>query len=286
MIFCRIVLGIVVYILTVIWGIAVEPRLRICFFNTGQGNCIALRSDVIDQNSVESKLIFIDCGCGITGESGYKESLLDVSEYPGKKLESLFNGISECEVLVTHNHQDHTNLISSITEVCEPKGCSVVDPIKPISSTKVFPKKNRRNLAQHTPRVVEMLEKDWYDFCDILPRIRNSLGPYVRVVPMRPERWKDNKAQSPEHDFNIVYLVDFAGRKILFLGDVSPQLFTQIRSIPEYGREIDGVDYCVLSHHGTNQSGELLECAKNSEMCMICSDPHGINNLPWGEIAN
>jgi hypothetical protein len=58
-----------------------------------------------------------------------------------------------------------------------------------------------------------------------LQRMEDSLGTRVRVVPMRPERWQGNAAQSPEHDFNVVYLVEFAGRRILFTGDASPQLF-------------------------------------------------------------
>jgi hypothetical protein len=54
-----------------------------------------------------------------------------------------------------------------------------------------------------------------------------------------------NGAQNPEHDFNIMYLVEFAGGRILFPGDVSPQLFTQIMNIPKYRREMDAVDFLV-----------------------------------------
>ncbi|MDR2371867.1 MAG: hypothetical protein LBD60_01835 [Puniceicoccales bacterium] len=132
-----------------------------------------------------------------------------------------------------------------------------------------------------------LLQKDWEDFWNKdLPCIEDSLGPRVRVVPMRPERWQDNRAKNPEHDFNIMYLVEFAGRRILFPGDVSPQLFTQIKNISKYGREIAAVDFGVLSHHGTNQAGELLEYGGNAEMYMICSDPHQDHNLPWEDVRN
>jgi hypothetical protein len=288
MIFCRIVLGVVIYVLTVIWGIAAGPRLEVCFFSTGQGNCIAVRNDVFDSdNDVKPKLTFIDCGCAIKEKNHYRSILLDSLEYPGKKLESLFKGVSECEVLITHNHQDHTNLVELIAEIGKRNGCTVLNPIEPISSTKVFPRKKKRKKKLLEKGVAsKKLEDDWNNFCRILPRIKSSLGSYTRVVPMRPERWQDNRAQSPEHDFNVIYLIDFSGRKIIFLGDVSPQLFTQIKNIPKYRREIDAADFWVLSHHGTNQAGELLEYKGNSEMYMICSDPAGENNLPWKDIRS
>jgi hypothetical protein len=84
-----------------------------------------------------------------------------------------------------------------------------------------------------------------------------------------------------------MYLVEFAGRKILFTGDINPQLFTRIMEDLKFAREINGVDFLVVPHHGTNRSGELMaKAAINPEMCIICSDPRGKHNLPWSEIAN
>jgi hypothetical protein len=129
----------------------------------------------------------------------------------------------------------------------------------------------------------------------IFPQMESSLGPHVRVVPIRPVVWIDNGAQSPEHDFNVMYLVEFAGRRILFTGDVSPQLFTQIMNIPRYKREIAAVDFLVLPHHGTNRAGELLTFwTGKPEMCIVCSNPHEKEDLnatrrdflPWKEVGN
>jgi hypothetical protein len=274
MIFYRIALGMVVYVLSVIWGIASEPRLEICFFDTGQGNCIALRSDVVSQNGVESKLIFIDCGQGKNTDC--KEKLSNLSEYPGKKLESLFNGVFVCDVFVTYNHKDHDNLVKTIARIGEEKGCSVLDPIRPMSM---------ETFCKSKP---EDLKDDWDDFCVISsPRIKNSLGSHVRVVPIRPERWGEIDKPPHEHDFNMMYLVEFAGRRILFMGDINPQLFIQIIGDPKYEREIRAVDFLVVSHHGSNQSGELMtKGVINPELYIICSDPRGPDNLPWREVVD
>ncbi|MDR0740714.1 MAG: hypothetical protein LBF34_03325 [Puniceicoccales bacterium] len=70
------------------------------------------------------------------------------------------------------------------------------------------------------------------------------------------------------------------------MGDVSPQLFTQIMNDPRYEREIMAADFLMLSHHGSNESGELMtKPAVNPEMCIICSNPNVRNNLPWSEVA-
>ncbi|MDR0740710.1 MAG: hypothetical protein LBF34_03305, partial [Puniceicoccales bacterium] len=123
MIFCRIILGMAIYILSIILGVAVEPSLEVCFFNTGQGNCIALRSDVVNQNGVESRLIFIDCGCGVNQEKIYGGILSNSLEYPGGRLKKLFKGVSKCEIFVTHNHKDHENLVELIDEIGTSEEC-------------------------------------------------------------------------------------------------------------------------------------------------------------------
>ncbi|MDR1590468.1 MAG: hypothetical protein LBR92_00495 [Puniceicoccales bacterium] len=220
------------------------------------------------------KLIFIDCGGGMPIKE-YRNILSDSSKGPGMRLGNLFEKISEARIFVTHNHDDHLNLCKKIGEIGKKSGCVVPSSFKPMSCEKFIASQKKEVL----------LQKDWENFCtEDLPHMEDSLGPRVRVVPMRPERWKDNEAKSPEHDFNMMYLVEFAGRRILFHGDISPQLFTQIMSIPKYGREIEAVDFWVLSHHGTNQAGELLEYARNSEMYMICSNPKRGNVLPWADV--
>lgn len=55
-----------------VWAVQ-KSTLEICFFNTGQGNCIALRSNDIYPGKVDSKLIFIDCGGGAIRQNGCGE---------------------------------------------------------------------------------------------------------------------------------------------------------------------------------------------------------------------
>ncbi|MDR2371784.1 MAG: MBL fold metallo-hydrolase [Puniceicoccales bacterium] len=284
MAFYYIIWEVVICVLAAIWGIAAEPQLEVCFFSTGQGNCIALRSDVVSRNvGIESKLIFIDCGRGKKAES-CEGFLRDWSKYPGKKLRNLFKGVSVCEILITHNHVDHDNLVGLVAEVGRLEGCSVLAPIRPMSleTFSGYPENPRD--ANKLSRAKE-LEKDWSTFQGALSRrIGDSLGPYVRVVPIRPKRWQ--KITPHEHEFNMMYLVEFAGRRILFTGDINPQLFMQIIKDPKYEREIGGVDFLIMPHHGSNRSGELMtKAAINAEMCIFCSDPKDIDNLPWKGIV-
>jgi hypothetical protein len=156
-------------------------------------------------------------------------------------------------------------------------GCMVFDPFYLI---------NCDEYENNLDRLQDFLLEKEDGFRAALPRIENSLGSRVRVVPIKPKRWEKYKPGDREHDFNVMYLVEFAGRKVLFAGDASPQLFTQIMSDPMYEREIMAVDFLVLSHHGSNASGELMTKAiVNPEMCIICSDPSGIDNLPWTEVT-
>jgi metal-dependent hydrolase (beta-lactamase superfamily II) len=237
-------------------------------------------------------LIFIDCGKGdyydATDKDHYERELLNSLKYPGKKLRDLFKGISVCEVFITHNHADHTNLLGSvIVPVGQQERCYVLTSIGPMSkgSFVSYPKDPKMS---NKPSRARMLEIEGRDFRNVFsPRIRNSLGSYVRVVPIRPEQWMAISVPPHEHEFNIMYLVEFAGRRILFTGDINPQLFTRIMQNPKYEREIKAVDFLVVPHHGSNRSGELMtEVVVNPEMCIICSDPKAKDNLPWSEVAN
>jgi beta-lactamase superfamily II metal-dependent hydrolase len=262
-----------------------KSTLEICFFDTGQGNLIAIRANDVNSKTQEAtpKLIFIDCGSTLHKEKAYEEKLKDEKDARNQKLVELFKNISEYGILVTHNHADHDNLIDAAKSVSsEGREKSVMRTIIRPMSRKVFVDDSRKN------KIDDALRKDWERFCnEELPYIENSLGPRVRIVPMRPERWQDNGAQNPEHDFNVMYLVEFAGRRILFTGDASPQLFTQITNNPKYAREIKGVDFLVLPHHGSNRAGELMTFPSIvPEMCIVCSNPNEQDHLPWEEVGS
>jgi metal-dependent hydrolase (beta-lactamase superfamily II) len=246
-----------------------------CFFNTGQGNCIALR---VDEEGEGSKLLFIDCGCSRGKCNKYREILSSQTKYPGQKVAELFKNVRRCEIFITHNHTDHDNLCQMIKNVGARNRCLVFDPLYLI---------NCDEFDHNSFRLQDFLLEKEDEFRAALPRIEKSLGSRVRVVPIKPKRWQRYKPGDREHDFNIMYLVEFAGRRILFTGDVSPQLFTQIMTDPRYEREIRAVDFLVLSHHGSNASGELMtKAAVNPEMCIICSNPDENDQLPWSQVAN
>jgi beta-lactamase superfamily II metal-dependent hydrolase len=227
----------------------------------------------VDDVPNEPKLIFIDCGGGSVVKNGSKNNLSNPTKPSGRRLRELFKGIAQYGIFITHNHKDHDNLCETIMKVGNESGCNVPLLCRPIS------------VEDFEEGDENLLREKEEDFHEIFPEIEHSLGPRVRVVPMRPKVWKNNKAQNPEHDFNIMYLVEFGGRRIFFPGDVSPQLLTQMMNIPRYGREIAAVDFLVLPHHGSNRSGELLTFfIKEPELCMICSDPQEKDHLPCEEV--
>ncbi|MDR1906611.1 MAG: hypothetical protein LBQ03_00050 [Puniceicoccales bacterium] len=238
---------------------------------------IAVRAnDVGQRGGINSKLIFIDCGCTLNKQGVYGKILMDEENPGGQRLGELFTNIFGYGILVTHNHKDHTNLIETIVKKGGRQKYFIVKPM----SKKAF-------LIWGKLNINNMLISDWLKFCSSdFPRIESSLGPRVRVVPMRPEKWENNRAQNAEHDFNIMYLVEFAGRRILFPGDVSPQFFTQIMNNPKYAREMASVDFLVLPHHGSNQAGELSSFhIIHPEMCIICSNPIEKHHLPWSDVS-
>jgi hypothetical protein len=225
----------------------------------------------MDDDLGNSKLLFIDCGGGAITQNGWEDGLHNQLRYPGRRLGELFRGVRMCEVFITHNHVDHYNLYEMIYEVGRECECSVLYPIQPITGREF----------REGKRDERLLRRDREFFLRDLPKIENALGPHVRIVPIRPEVWQDSGVGSLEHDFNMMYLIEFAGRSILFPGDVGPQLLARVRADHRYRREMAAVDFLVLAHHGSNQVGELIaQCGIKPEMCMICSDPEEKDGLP------
>jgi hypothetical protein len=63
-------------------------------------------------------------------------------------------------------------------------------------------------------------------FREVLRHIEKTLGSRVGDIPIKPKRWQKYKPGEREYDLNIISLVEFVGRKILFIGSVSPQLYS------------------------------------------------------------
>jgi beta-lactamase superfamily II metal-dependent hydrolase len=114
-----------------LWGSTIEATLQVCFFHSGQGNCIALRADDAPH---EPKLIFIDCGGGSVVKNGCKNNLLNPGKLSGRRLRELFEGVPKYGIFITHNHKDHDNLCETIMKVGNESGCAVPLFCKPISA--------------------------------------------------------------------------------------------------------------------------------------------------------
>ena len=237
-----------------------SQKLEVCYFDTGQGNFIALKTFYDD--SSKNKLVMIDCGCTASGKSPtepYSSEFLVQKNPKREKLLELFKDVSECNILITHDHSDHSNLINLVTEIAKSIG-------RMESFIKVQP--NPKNVPEYS------IEQSNY--------IKDLLGPDTEILHIRPLEWTDNKAKYPEHDYNSIFKLKFAGRTILFPGDVSPQLLNELLSNPLYHNELTDIDFLVASHHGTDAAGEISTFyITTPEMIMICSDPATKHQLPW-----
>jgi beta-lactamase superfamily II metal-dependent hydrolase len=252
------------FVLVFCWlNVAFCTTLEVCFFDTGQGNCVALRTRN-KTSAAEDRLLFIDCGHGF----GWNHSKFKTpSEQMNVKLKTLMLDVPQCNILVTHNHDDHKNLVNTIKEVATALN-------KMPNFIRQFPPPRTKNLETNEATI-----SDNYPTKD---QVYDLLGSSVDIIQITPDTWQNHHAQSPEHDYNAVYKVKFAGRNLLFTGDVSPQLFSELMADPKYKYELKDVDFFVLPHHGSNRAGEVSASYSSSpELCMICSDPQTNQNLPW-----
>jgi beta-lactamase superfamily II metal-dependent hydrolase len=222
-------------------------QLEVCFFDTGHGNFTIVKKGY--------KALIIDCGAS-SNPNGLVttkyQNLFAVSGSSMMALKGFLSGITQCETVISHNHRDHDNLYDVIKQ----------------TFAGLPPKRN-----------------SWTtNALDTLNLLKNALGPDVEIIPIRPDTW--TTYVNEEHDKNLIVKVKFAGRSILFTGDASPQLITEMLNDPRYHNDLIDVDILVLPHHGSNQSGELLSFyAINPELCVVCGDPEEQYNLPWSTIA-
>ena len=224
---------------------------EVCFFNTGQGNCIVVKH--VD------RLVFIDCGGGAPIES-YRQAFTNPIRSERKKLKNLARDISECYFLITHNHHDHTNLVETIKETIKKTTVEIYNP--------THPKK-----INGADRVADFIKQTTSIFSDD-----------VELIPIRPDVWTNNRAQNPEHDYNVMFKLKAFGRNVLFMGDVSPQLFTKMYNDIRYLYELRDIDFLVGSHHGSNRSGEISLIGSINPMAVIfCSNPDYEDHLPWDD---
>jgi mRNA degradation ribonuclease J1/J2 len=89
---------------------AIVLATEVCFFDTGQGNCIAIKHN--------DRLVFIDCGGG-TPIDQYRGSFSNVDDPYYQKLAKLAANITSCHFLITHNHVDHKNLIDTVAPIIQ-----------------------------------------------------------------------------------------------------------------------------------------------------------------------
>ena len=233
----------------------VSSSTEVCFFNTGQGNCIAIRN--------EDKMVFIDCGASKLPNGLPLKKYIDAFRIYGKpehnKLMNLIKGISECHFLTTHDHADHKNLVETINQIITQQNHSI-------------------KIIKHPfPKEIDGVDS----VANFIDSVTGIFGGDVELIPMRPSTWTVNHAQNPEHDYNVMFKLKASSRNVLFMGDVSPQLFSKIYCDTRYRHDLDDIDILVGSHHGSNKSGELnlIDSIKPAAV-IFCSNPKEIDLLP------
>jgi glyoxylase-like metal-dependent hydrolase (beta-lactamase superfamily II) len=151
--------------------------LEVCFFDSGQGNLIALKKD--------NKVLFVDCGetPSKTTGSGIRRKELQVNENPKRgKLVQMLSNIESCHAIITHSHEDHYNLLDPIDEIIQTIDERRIDKVD---------------------RYLSWEHDGTRDVLSLIMLTRQILGDDAEVIPIRPDIWESQGGETKQHDINL-----------------------------------------------------------------------------------
>ncbi len=260
------------------------------FSNVNQANCIILK------DSVTNRALIIDCGSPASeyvGKNRSTQAMSVMSRWDRGVMKAfanrLLNGV-DTWVIITHQHIDHCSLLPSIRSA----GANIKKVIVCGKKTDFFDRKQ-----QIQDSITKDLDGGGFPVSDdnfvsdpstfVLPaEISGIFGPNS-VQFLLPRTWLGDSV----HDQNIVVKVRYRDRVLLFPGDAHGKLLDQI--IEQNPASLNDIDFLVLSHHGSNDSGELawfmlpvqrVKREISSMLTIVSSDPSGEHSLPWNIIRS
>ncbi len=163
-------------------------------------------------------------------------------------IKSCLKGVKNLTIVISHNHDDHHNLLVPL--------CKLATELK----------------LQVT--IIKSWEKTR---AEIEASINGALGSGVAIRPLFPEY-----REGPVHDYCLVLKLSVNGKNILLTGDASGRLIEQI------SKDVMDTDVLLFSHHGSDESRELLLIDKISGrnlstqplLGIVSSDVFGASRIP------
>ncbi|MDR1366529.1 MAG: hypothetical protein LBJ13_01315 [Puniceicoccales bacterium] len=274
----RLMLKKVLFLALLLWSEAFCFECRI--YNVGQANFVIIRHS--------DYCLIIDCGKKRNmNQSDDKKFFASVIGFIGDSHKSL---------VITHQHDDHYNFVNSISTSEGFRGFDYI-LIGNLRSEKtagelsslpnvLFCEVAKGGLIKNV-RDVERLSIDEEVGQLSANTLQGCLGGDVGIQLLLP----DERAGNHEHDQNLVLKVTYQGKSILFPGDASGKL---LEKIYQDGKDVllDRVNCILLSHHGSNDSGELewfrqvIQRNCRQTLTIVSSDPTGRHALPWNMVKN
>lgn len=257
------------------------------FYNVGQGNLVVVK------NGVHS--LVIDCGNKL---SFTKLKGTEKNNKENEFLKAIGDFIEESRVslVITHQHFDHYNYVQKLHSKLRNGfdrnriligGRSASDKPTEEQISGIIDESNFCEVVENatiTDKAGKPIIRDTLPLILTRKFIFDWLGKEVEIELLLPK----TSAGVGEHEQNLVLKITYAGRSLLFPGDASGKLLDRIITTDE--SVLNNIDCMLLSHHGSNDSGELawftLATQKahqenSSLLTIVSSDPNGAHNLPW-----
>jgi hypothetical protein len=184
-------------------------------------------------------------------------------------LENCFNGVTHLKIAITHNHEDHLNLLDNLLKLIRDNDSFNIPDVHVFYGFKGDASDSVSNAVAF---------------------FNNSLGEDVGVVPIRPLQYPIVGGAHKEHQRNLIVRINYGGRSVLLLGDADDALFQQLQHFPEDNFNVglfSDVDTVIASHHGSNGHNEIAwidfviqNSRERTVSCIISSSRFGIDGIP------
>lgn len=193
------------------------PGLEITVFDVGKGQCILVNHRGRD------RLLF-DAGSTSFSDPGRKV-ILPCLQYRGiSRLDAVF---------LSHDDIDHINAAPELAEE--------------LTVAAVYLNPSFLTKAEDSPRVQMLIDRMAGKNIPIEPEINYTAHGPLSVTPLWPNEATCDNPLIPDNDKSQVFLLEYAGRKILITGDIErPAQMALLQSCPDLT-----VDVLVMPHHGS-----------------------------------
>ena len=221
----------------------------------------------------EKRVLFVDCGIGTGPED--RLSLQSTGDTGSFIKETLLKDTDSCDIITTHSHTDHTNMINDFFDMIN----NINESGK--ADNKIKFKRYSHDELKTNPEISFFGSTD------------QNLKHQIWIPDYSDE---EKVYYNREHDNNLILKISYKEKGILFTGDADGRLYTSYRKSQDsekkdYKKMFEDADCLIMPHHGSNREGEHVwfwetrdiskEKHKYPLLTIVSSDPKGKDKLPW-----